>query len=333
MTTSNPASVANEYVTKQSQKLAEMAQFNLQLAKMVDKDTIQERNGKTVRYYTEPNGAASQVVALTEGAKATDLTPTEIETGYVDVTLSPLVWHTDISDLYMSTGFINKFKMAQRVGAQSIALKADAVIRDVILAKHLNSDTSAKEIFSGYDTGDSSTDYASLAAGTAAAGKITEADFLRGLSQIDVSGYGVEGVVMNSEVFNDFRQDAGVRAALNQMPESVVDGKFYNYWGTKILVTNRGSRETTYGTYVATGAQHATFFIAKGAIVAPTWKVKNAGTDFMAPKWIIPTGPDKYDVADTHNPVTAKAYYNAAVVKEKGVLILRSRATKNFIAA
>lgn len=326
----SPNDIRNEWITKRQDKLVEASELRLQLAQLADKEVIAERSGsKTLRYYIKPNGSADRVSSLTEGAAISDRVNTATTT--VEVSLRGLGEVEEISDLQWSQGWVNHVKLCQEVFAEDASLKADAIVRDAIIAECLNTDTTTgSEIFSALATGDSSADFATMQAGTAATYKITEADLLKGVVIQKRLGYKPKAIVMPDEVYFDVHQDSNLRDLIKYTSDKMYRGMLGTYLNVPLVLSNRGMRETTYGTYNANGNVYSTFFIADGAYATPTWSVKEAGKDPMKPRFMFVEGADSANPLAQFSSIGWKAYWNVAMLKgkNKGLVVLRSRSSK-----
>jgi N4-gp56 family major capsid protein len=322
-TTSNPTNTSYLYQVHFTKKLLPHIMDNLVLQQFAQTEDIPAKSGvKSIRFFKRRPADTTSIATLSEGVPITTLS--EVSIGYVDCSLTQTGQVGKISDIRNWTDMFSVLQQNIEAYGEDAALKFDTTARDVIIAGMLNNDSQKLERFSGVTpTGDSSTDWASLDALSAANGKLTRAAMLGLATQMrahkipTIKG-GMYAAVVPPQVLHDIRQDEDWMAAATQ-----VDTKNLYKW-SQITIdgiqyvehTNPFIEDETYGTHDAAGDIYSIPVFGRGAFGCP--KLSGTGSA-VAPKIIINDKPDKTDPLNQYITVGWKAYWNAVLLKVTGL--------------
>ena len=348
VTTSNPSDFANRIQTYFNPKLLEALKFELSLASYGQRQSF-PANGTSIRFF-RPRPADSSYVTnpATEGTTPTNLT--EVAVGYVDVALTQKAGLATITDITQAIDLLNTVQLYVKTMGADAALHLDDVIRNAIISGLLNSDAKFGadyfERFAGAtNTADSSDDFATFHALSAANAKITRAVHLACVTQLKAAKVPMLGgkyvVVTPPQVIHDMRQDTTwTNAATQADPEKLYKRLQLVLDGCAFVEANNPFREgATYGTYSASGANFSSIYLGEGAFGCPELSDKRAGGSPMSPKLIVLAQPDKSDPINQKTTIGWKAFYGAKLLiattdgstpaswEKSRALVLRTKST------
>lgn len=317
-TTSNPASILDQYQTFFSKKMLAHRQNSLKLAGLpgVQHEADIERNhgNLTIRCFKKRPGASSNVAALTEGVAIS--TFAEIATGYVDATLAQIGEAAKVSDIVQLTAIFNWIDQFIETFGEDNALKMDDTIRDAIVSG-MQDINSRFEIFCGVPpTLDGDDDFASLAALNPNNAKATALHFLGAATTIKKNlvpliGGGLVAVV-SPAVMHDLRQDKDwLSAATHSRPDQLYKMAEMTMHGIRFIEGTNPFQENVYGTNVSGGSVYSNFVFGRAAFGVP--KLKGNGNP-TRPKIIINNKPDKSDPLNQFCILGHSSYYTAKLM-------------------
>jgi N4-gp56 family major capsid protein len=232
---------------------------------------------------------------------------------------------TTITDLTQAIDLINTVQLYVKTMGADAALHLDDVIRNGIVSGLKDSDAKFGadyfERFAGAsNTGDSSTDFATFHALSAANGKITRAVHLGCVTQLKAAKVPMIGgkyvAITPPQVVHDMRQDTTwTNAATNADPEKLYKRLALMLDGCAFVEATNPFREgATYGTYSASGANFNTIYLGEGAFGCPELSDKRAGGSPMAPKMVVLAQPDKSDPLNLKTTIGWKAMYGCKLL-------------------
>lgn len=319
VTTANPADFANRVQTYFNPQLLKALAFNLVLAQFGFTQKY-PAIGTSIRFFRPRQANTTGTGAIAEGT--TPATLTEVAVGYVDVALSQRGALATVTDLVQAIDLLNTVQLYVKTMGADAALDLDTVIRNsLVLALNDIDATYTGKYFDRYagvvNTGDSSVDFASLAALTAANSKMTRARHLACLTQLKAAKVpklnGKYMVVVPSEIMHDVRQDTDWVAAATTVNkgEALYKDADIELDGGVFVEANNPFRETVYKTYAAAGAVFSAFYLGEGAFGTPELSNNKAGGSPMGPKMNILAQPDKADPLNLKTYIGWKAFYGA----------------------
>jgi N4-gp56 family major capsid protein len=319
VTTTNPADFANRIQTYFNPKLLKALDFELVLASYGLKQAY-PAHGATIRFFRPRAANTTGVAAIAEGV--TPATLTEVAVGYVDVPLTQRGAHATITDLAQAIDLLNTVSLYTETMGKDAALDLDTVVRTALNTGLADSDATYGanyfERFAGVvNTGDSSADFATMHALSAANAKMTRTRHLANITQLRAARVPMIGgkyvVVTPPQVIHDIRQDTDWVNAATQVNNQALykRGVIELDGGVFVEHDNPSREEAVYGTQSATGSNYTVHYLGQGAFGCPELSNKRAGGSPMGPRLTVLAGADK---ADPHNLKTVlawKAMYGA----------------------
>lgn len=343
-TTSNPSDFANRTQTLYNPKILKALQFNLKLAGYGLSQGY-KTIGDTIRFFRPRKANASGINAqaltglditpsatptvLSEGVKPTNLT--EVAVGHVDIKMTQRAAYAELTDRLQAIDLLGTLDVYSKTMGEDAALDYDNVIRNWLIDGLYNSDATYNsgldggffERFAGVtNSGDSSTDFASLSGLSKPNAKMTRTEALKMVTQLKTANIPKIGgkyvAVVPPQVIHDMRLDTTwVAAATNSDPEKLykdlalmVDGVAY------VEATNPWVEGATYGTESTTdpgdGLIYSTIYLGADAFGIPNLTNKTAGGTQQAPKLIILNTPDKADPLNQKTCLGWKSFFGAA---------------------
>jgi len=330
-TTSNPSSQADKIQKHFSKKLLQHAIFKLQLSQFaVESELPRNAGANSVRYFRRRVAKSDDVVELSEGVPIS--TFTEVDMEYVDVSLKQYGEAAKITDIVTYTDLFNMLQQSIEGMAEDCALHADKTIRNVIIADMLNSDNGHERFAGVTPTGNSSADFGTFDALSAANAKFTRLAALGAKTQLahhTVRAPKINGkyvaLITATNVHDLTQDDDWLEAAKYSRPDKLYKGEIGELDGVKYIEhDNPFVEDDTYGTFDAAGDNYTTMFLGRGAFGCP----KLAGSKSPKKPQIIVN--DKADKSDPLNQfITAgwKSYWNAKTLNPKFLVLLRSKST------
>jgi N4-gp56 family major capsid protein len=358
---SNPASVADRYLTYFSKKLLYVQEDELRLDQFgLQEDLPSQAGSRTIRFFKPAKAStslyssptASDVVhALTEGTAISNYR--ENDWTKVDATLKQYGAATKISDIVTMTDAFKPVMQNIELMGRDAALHADTVIRNALVGSthpdgsttpltHSSNGTNGCELFINYDgssqianSGTSSTNFTNLSADTKDEGKATRLFVLGAATRLRVNkapklkgGY---VCLLPPQVAHDLCRDADYKDAFNgRGADGVYKGQMGRIDGfTFVEHTNPFIEDETYGTYDSTddnsdGLIYSTLFLGAGAYGVP--KLKGTKSP-LKPQVFINDKADKSDPLNQYVIAGWKAYYMAMGLDSANIVVGRSKST------
>jgi N4-gp56 family major capsid protein len=320
ITTTNPADFANRVQTYFNPQLLKALQFNLVLAQFGFTQKY-PAIGTTIRFFRPRAANTVGVGTVAEGTTPTTLT--EAAVGYVDVALAQRGALATVTDLVQAIDLLNTVQLYVKTMGADAALDLDTVIRNALITALNDVDaTYGANYFDRYfgvaNTGDSSADFATLHAATAANTKITRARHLQCLTQLKAAKVpkinGKYIVACPPQVIHDVRQDTDWVTAATRVDnaQAVYKDAEIELDGGVFVEHNNPFRETAYKTYAAAGTVFTVIYLGEGAFGTPELSNNKAGGSPLGPKMNILAQPDKADPLNLKTFIGWKAFYGAA---------------------
>lgn len=282
------------------------------------------QGSKTMRFMRGDAGdkynAAGNVQTATEGVPVAQFRSSTLTA--VDCTLVQYVEAIKTSDVLGWTDLFNTMEMGIRSMGEDCALHADFLITTEVVGG-INA---SNKRYSG------TTSWANLAAGTAAAGKMTITDVLSCMTQLQINrapkAPGGEYVaIVSPQTAFDLMQDAQFVAASEYGTiKGLFQGEVGRWFGVRIIVATQPWRESTggaEGTFSATGGIYANIVTGSQAYGIPIM----AGQSPFSPSMNICDKADKSDPANQFVTAAWKAFWVAKTLNDTWSVILRSRTT------
>ena len=359
-TLSNPASVAERYLTYFSKKLLKVQEDALKMDQFaLQEDLPKEAGSRTIRFFKPAKASsslyssptASDVVhALTEGTAIANYR--ENDWTKVDATLKQYGAATKISDIVTMTDAFKPVMQNIQLMGRDAALHSDTVSRNALVGSthpdgsttpltHGSNGTNGCELFvtaSGVITnsGTSSTNFTSLSALTQAQGLATRLFVLGAGTRLRVNkAPKLQGdryvCLLPPQIAHDLVRDADYKSAFQgQGNKGIYKGQMGEVDGFIFVEhTNPFIEDETYGTYDSTdndadGLIYSTLFLGAGAYGVP----KLAGTKSpLRPQVFINDKPDKSDPLNQYVIAGWKAYYMAMGLDSANIVVGRSKST------
>lgn len=354
ITTTNPADFANREQKLFDRKLNKALAFNLRLGSYgTAKPLTQKMGADTIRFFRKRRATRKFIGNLTEGVKPTNLT--EVTTGYVDCKVLQRGGLATMTDLVLVIDIFDTKSTYSTSMGEDAALDFDSVCSHAICSQPGLADQDGTpnpipagttytnggtmygsntnfERFAGIPfSGNSANDFASLAAASANAGRMTRAIHLGAMTRMK----GVNGnpgvpsiagrypVLCPPEVIGDMRQDTvwTNAAVFNNIKdiglfpwaEFQLDGGVFIEHNAPFIENCGG----TYGQYDNSNAAgpiqniYSVIYLGQDAFCVPKMGGSVSGSDPMSPSMII---LDKADKADPLNQIMTlgwKSHYQA----------------------
>lgn len=319
VTTSNPADFASRIQTYFNPKLLEALDYELVLGKYGLRKSYPAQ-GTSIRFFRPRAANTTGVAAVAEGVTPTTLT--EVAVGYVDVPLAQRGALATVTDLVQAIDLLNTVSLYVKTMGADAALDHDSVIRDALVTGLNDSDAAYGanyfERFGGTtNTGDSSTDFATFHALSAANAKFTRARHLANVTQLRASRVptvgGLYPVITPPQVFMDIRQDTDWVAAATQVNNQALykRGTIMLDGGVFVEHDNPFREGATYKTYSSTGANFSVMYLGADAFGCPELSNKRAGGSQMGPKISVLANADKNDPLNLKTFIAWKSYWGA----------------------
>lgn len=320
-TTANPADVANRLQTFFDRQIIPHLEYTLVLASLPGvlegHDVPANKGATTIRSFKKRKAKTDDIQNLTESAAIA--TFTEVDTGYVDISITEIGEAAKISQRLVSLDILDFIKLNSGSLAEDAALKYDTVIRNAQISGLANIDNEF-EHFCGINAvnTDSSVSFATQAGLTNAQAKATRLDFLRAITQLRANLVptirGSYLIVYSPEAEFDLRQDqTWLDAAKNAAPDQLFKRRAFELDGCAYTQgTNPFKELATYGTHSDSGTIYSNFVFGRGAYAAPKLEGTNNGA---RPRLILNNKPDKSDPLNQFVVLGWKAYYGAGLRK------------------
>jgi N4-gp56 family major capsid protein len=320
-TTTNPTDFANNLQTYFNPKFLKVLQDELHLPDYATRGKF-PAIGTSIRFFRVQLASTTSVGAPpSQGSPPTNLT--ETSRGYVDVSLSQRSALAKITDIVTAVDLVNTVNLVHGAMARNAAKDLQEQIRAALVTGVASSNTNYgstlawPERFAGVqNSGTSSTDFTSLANGTAANGKLTRAVHIGCVTQLKAKRIptqmaGNYVAVCSPQTIHDMRQDTTwVSAAVFDVGTLYKRGMM-KLDGCIFVEETNPFIESVYGTYDANGTVFSNFYLGDEAFAVAELSNTKAGSTPFAPSFIILTGPDKSDPVNQLVTLGWKAYYGA----------------------
>ena len=328
-TTTNPADVANRLQIYFSKKLLAHAVPTLRLSEFAQKAELpQKASTKQIRFFRKRKPKTADVITLTEGVAPTNYT--EIDLEKVDVDLAQYGELTKLSDVMSLIDAYEPLQMGIESMGEDAALHADTIVRNAIVLG-MNDADNYHERFAGItQSGDSSADFATMDALTAAEAKNTRATMLGAATKLKtvpaprISGNYV--AVIPPEVSHDMTQDKDwMEASKYSAVHQLFKGEMGMLDGIRYVEANNPFIElNTYKTFDATGGVYSTFVLGRDAFGCP----KLAGTSSpWAPGVAVLNKADKTDPLNQYTLAGWKIFFAGILLNKEFNCLVRSKST------
>lgn len=319
VTTANPADFANRIQTYFNPKLLKALDYELVLADYGMRKAY-PAHGTSIRFFRPRAANTTGVGAVTEGT--TPATLTEVAVGYIDVALSQRGALATVTDLVQAIDLLNTVSLYVETMGKDAALDMDTVIRNSLVTSLNDSDNTYTgnyfERFAGVTpTGDSSDDFTTFHALSAANAKFTRGRHLANVTQLKTSRVptigGMYPVLTPPQVFHDIRQDADWVAAATQVNNKALykHGVIELDGGVFISHDNAFREGATYKTFSSTGVNYTVMYLGKDAFGCPELSNKRAGGSQMGPRISVLANADKTDPLNLKTFIAWKAFWGA----------------------
>lgn len=321
--------LSTEYYNKvYSKKLLEHAVEILVMDQFGQKVPFPKHSGsKTMRFLRGDAGdkynAAGNVQTAVEGVPIAVFRSSTLTA--VDCTLVQYAEAIKTSDILGWTDLYNTMEMGIRSMGEDAALHADFLITTEVVSG----------VASGQKRYSGTTSWANLAAGTAAAGKLTITDVLSSMTQLQINRApkapgGEYVIIVCPQTAFDMMQDAQFVAASEYGTiKGLFTGEVGRWFGVRVIVATQPWREDgtagAEGTFSTTNTKPIFANIVTGsqAYGVPIM----AGQSPFSPSIIICDKPDKSDVANQFVTAAWKAFWVAKTLNDSWSVIIRSRTT------
>ncbi len=337
-TLANPASNADRYQIYLDTNWFKALDYQLKFYPFGVKRSIPANAGHTsVRYFrsrrANTTGINTMGVDYNEGVVPTTLA--EVQSGYVDAYVNQKIWYAKISDVELATDPIDVTGLYSKKAGADTALDFDEVCANsmfanpAVAANKVDSRQTTLYGSNGYferfagvaNTGNSANDFATLAGGSASAGKLTRAFAIGCATQLeenDVPMINNRYVgVTAPRVINDMRQDQDWfdAAVFNAEELKLFKGGEFVLDGIVYSSTTRAYREAaTYGTRDNTGSIFGIAFMGAEAFVVPRISSGRAGGAGDSPVMTFVNKADHSNPANQFASITAKVYYGSCLI-------------------
>lgn len=316
MATTTTTTLSSQFTRKFSKDLLDHAIESLQLNQFAKQAELPKNLGsKTIRFFRPVAAASANVQTLSEGTPISTFADLTYES--VDVDLVQYGEAMKFTDVLGWTALLNIMKDGINLMGEDCALHAD----DITLAAIIGG-TPTKRYSGG------AANYAALQALTAANGKITYADGLDAMTNLQINkAPKINGQyigVVCPQVARDLMKDTDwLEASKYSAVQQLFKGEIGSLAGVRYVVsTNAWGEDATEGTRDTTNPPiFASFFTGRDGYGC----VKLSGSSPMKPQVII---SDKADKADPLNQTLIagwKSFYAAKLLNPNWVVVLRSK--------
>jgi N4-gp56 family major capsid protein len=315
-TLANPADVANRLRTHFSRKLLDPIEHELVLQQFAAAPEDIPANGgsKTIRFFRRRSASTTDVQALTDGTAIN--TFTEVASGYVDCTLAQRGEAARLSDVLQAVDIFNWMQQNVQCLSEDAALDFDTITRNAIRTGMHNSNGNFERFAGVTNTGNSATDFASLAALSAANANFTRTRALACATQLRKSKVpAIKGnyvAVVCPEIMHDIRLDTTwVASATNSKPDALYNKEVITLDGVRYVEGTNPFQETAYGTYAGAGTVFSAWFLGRQAFGCP--KLSKLGNP-LKPQVIVVNTPDSANPLNQFVTLGWKAFWNACLL-------------------
>jgi len=326
LSTTNPASIADEYQTYFSKQLLDYAVQGLRKAEFGKTAPLPKNAGaQTIRFFRFNEPSAASVVDLTEGTAMASSAYRELTLAYVEATLNQVGQVIAVTDVLNATSLLNIMSQAIKTNGEDAALYCDNLIRNELVnsGDTDESDSRTKKYSGGATT------FAELDALTDANGKIDATDLLDSVTQLKINRApqiaGQYVMIASPQVTRDLMNNSDwLEAHKYSAVQGLFKGEVGSFHGVKVIEDTNPYIEGSAadkGTYNASGDVFSSIVLGGDAFGVPAL----AGESPKSPSIVITDTPDKSDPLNQTTTIGWKAYYCAKVLNENWFIVLRSK--------
>lgn len=304
----------NKKLLSRARQLTVLDQFGLK------QDFPKNAGSKTMRFFRQEAGAASEISTLTEGVPLT--TYTEVGLDYVEATLVQYGMVVKISDQLGMLAIFDTLNMSRDRMAENADLHADQIVRNSIITDITGS---TERLYA-----QGAADFTALSALNGSTGALTIQDFLRAMTQLTLNRAprknGEYFAIVSPEIAYDLMLDTKFFIPVNtyQDKTNLVKGEVGKWFNVRVVVTTVPFRETsggTEGTFAAGGTIYDTIVLGSEAFGVPIM----AGNSPYSPKTYINDKPDKSDNLNQFITAGFKTFWASKVLNAKWAVVLKSK--------
>lgn len=329
VSTTNPASIANQYQTYFSKQLLDYAVQALRKAEFAQTAPLPRNAGaKSIRFFRFGAPSTASVQDLTEGTAISSSNYRELTLENVDATLAQIGQVIAVTDILNATSLLNIMSQAAKTNGEDADLKCDTIIRDelVVTGDTDESDSRTKRYSGGVTTWDG------LAALSDANGKIDATDLLDSVTNLKINRAPQIGghyvMIAAPQITRDLMNNTDwLEAHKYSAVQGLFKGEVGSFHGVKVIedtnpfIEDSDDVKGTYDASPSGGAIYTSFIMGGNAFGVPAL----SGDSPKSPSVLITDTPDKSDPLNQTTTIGWKAYYTAKVLNENYFVNLRSR--------
>jgi N4-gp56 family major capsid protein len=330
ISSTSPASIADQYQTYFSKKLLEYAVQSLRKAEFANQAPLPKNAGaKSIRFFRfgEPDATldgSTGIQTLTEGTAMAASKYRELTLEYVDATLVQYGQVIGMTDILNNTSLLNMMSQASKTNGEDAALHMDTIVRDELVntGDADESDSRTKRYSGGAAT------FAALAGLTNDEGKTAATDALDAVTNLKINRAPQIGgqyvCVAPPQVTRDLMNDTDwLQAHKYSDVQPLYKGEVGSFHGTRFIEDTNPYIEDdgTKGTYNSGGNVFTSFFLGGDAYGVP----QLAGDSPKSPQVLITDGPDKSDPLNQLVTVGWKVFWTAKVLNSNYFVVQRSK--------
>lgn len=320
MTTGSPADLITQFQTNYATKLLPKTEQLLVYDQFATKSAFPKNAGaKTMRMHRKKPGSASNVATATEGVAPS--TYREIDLEYVEATLVQYVEALKFSDVLGLTELFNSLIMSRDSLAEDMALHADQIVRNTIVAG-----VTTNKIYAG-----GATTFNGLVGLANDVGSLAIKDLARAFTALEIQRAprknGEFFAIVPPQVAYDLMLDTQWFIPVNtyQNNTNVVKGEVGKWYNVRVVIGTVPFREAntngTEGTFASTGPIFTTVVVGADAYGTPIM----AGNSPYTPRIYVNDKPEKSDPANQFTIVAAKSFWAALMLQELWAVTIRSK--------
>lgn len=320
MTTGSPADLITQFQTNYATKLLPKTEQLLVYDQFATKSAFPKNAGaKTMRMHRKKPGSASNVATATEGVAPS--TYREVDLEYVEATLVQYIEALKFSDVLGLTELFNSLIMSRDSLAEDMALHADQVVRNTIVAG-----VTTNKIYAG-----GATTFNGLVALGNDVGALAIKDLLRAMTALEIQRAprknGEYYAIVPPQVAYDLMLDTQFFIPVNtyQDKTNIVKGEVGKWFNIRVVIGTVPFREAntngTEGTFASTGPIYTTVVVGADAYGTPIM----AGNSPYTPRIYVNDKPEKSDPANQFTIVAAKSFWAALMLQELWAVTIRSK--------
>jgi len=334
MSTSNPASLADQFQALFSKKLLDGVNETLILNNFGAKYDLPTNTGNNSITMFQWNTAAdgTQVSNLTEGTPIS--TYREVGLRKINVPLTQVGEALKVSDILNYSQLFSALQEGIRALTLDASLHLDTVVRNALqgvtsatgIATGINS-ARTQDIY-GNTVGKIYAGTATNFAGLAGTVYLTPADLLDAATLIrldkNVSLNESFSAIVDPSVAGDLLKDTTVVNIAQYNTKTgvsdIVKGQLGEIYGVNVQQHTNAWKESTEGTYSSSGSVISTYVLTNGAFGT----VNYSGQSPFAPSVVIVDKPDKSDILNQNIYAGWKAHWAVQVLNAKKARVLKS---------